>query len=176
MIRWPARSALVALLMALGACSDADLDTLERQLVSLQANPDAERLAALPPLPDYPAVAYRFAGERSPFQARLPQPETLPQGEADLEPDRSRPREPLEAFDLSALDLVGTLSVGGRPSALVRAPDGTVHRLRVGNHLGSDFGRIVGITESSVQLVELVPTGRGGWVERSTRLTLDDSQ
>ncbi|MBB3190784.1 pilus assembly protein PilP [Halomonas cerina] len=173
---WPARGGGVALLVALAGCSDANLDTLERELASLRADPGVDSLLPLPPLPDTPAVDYRFADERSPFQARLPEPEALPPGESDLEPDRSRPREPLEAFDLSALELVGTLSVGGQPSALVRAPDGTVHRLRVGDHLGSDFGRIVGITGRSVQLVEIVPTGRGDWVERSTRLTLDDQQ
>ena len=93
---------------------------------------------------------------------------------SDLAPDESRPKEPLEAFDLSQLELVGTLTVGGQPSALIQAPDGQVHRLRTGNYMGSDFGRIIGITGASVQLVEIVPTGRGGWTERSTRLTLDD--
>lgn len=116
---------------------------------------------------------YRFADQRSPFQVRLPESRTLPEGDVDLAPDTSRPREPLEAYDLGQLDLVGTLTVGGAPSALVRAPDGNVHRLRVGDHMGSDFGRIVDITAASVQLVEIVPTGRGGWIERSTQLALD---
>ncbi|MFO8046328.1 MAG: pilus assembly protein PilP, partial [Halomonas sp.] len=92
----------------------------------------------------------------------------------ELAPDLTRPREPLEAFNLGQLDLVGTLTSGGQPSALVRSPSGTVHRLRVGNHMGSDFGRIISITSSSVQLIEVVPTGRGGWIERTTQLTLND--
>ncbi len=118
-------------------------------------------------------MPYTAADERSPFVARLPEAEEQAQGSEELAPDMTRPRETLEAYRLSELRLVGTLVEDGQPSALVRAPDGQVHRLYVGNHMGSDFGRIVSITSSSVQLVEVVPTGRGGWIERTTRLELN---
>jgi len=173
---WLTRGALLAMLLMLGACRDADLPSLERQLEAMRVDPGEVDLAPVPPMPTYVSVDYRFADERSPFQARLEVTEDLPgdRENSDLAPDASRPKEPLEAYDLSELELVGTLTVGGRPSALIQAPDGNVYRLRAGNYMGSDFGRIIGITESSVQLVEIVPTGRGGWTERSTRLTLDD--
>ena len=51
-----------------------------------------------------------------------------------------------------------------------------MHRVYVGNHMGSDFGRIVSITSASVQLIEVVPTGRGGWIERTTRLELSEQE
>ncbi|WP_280552811.1 pilus assembly protein PilP [Halomonas sp. 25-S5] len=176
MTHWLTRGALMALLLALGACRDANLPTLERELEAMRVDPGQVDLEPVPPMPTYTSVDYDFADERSPFQARLPEPEELPGGgaDSDLAPDESRPKEPLEAYDLSELELVGTLTVGGQPSALIQAPDGKVHRLHTGNHLGSDFGRIIGITGASVQLVEIVPTGRGGWTERGTRLTLDD--
>ncbi|WP_016853495.1 pilus assembly protein PilP [Halomonas smyrnensis] len=170
---WGHGLALLGVVLSLGACRDADTGDLEQQLASLRADPGELALEPLPPMPVYHAVDYRFADQRSPFQVRLPESRTLPEGDVDLAPDTSRPREPLEVYDLGQLDLVGTLTVGGAPSALVRAPDGNVHRLRVGDHMGSDFGRIVDITAASVQLVEIVPTGRGGWIERSTQLALD---
>jgi type IV pilus assembly protein PilP len=127
----------------------------------------------LPEIPDYESVPYDEADQRSPFLPVMPEADLPPEGSADLAPDTTRPREPLEAYGLNELALVGILQVGGQPSALVRAPGGQVHRLRVGNYMGNDFGRIISITESSIQLIEVVPTGRGGWVERTTRLSLD---
>ena len=177
MNHWLTRGALLALLLALGACRDANLAGLERELESMRVNPGDVVLEPVPPVPSYVSVDYYFADERSPFQARLPEPESQPDdegGSSDLAPDESRPREPLEAYDLGQLELVGTLTVGGQPSALIKAPDGKMHRLRTGNHMGSDYGRIIGITNASVQLVEIVPTGRSGWIERSTQIALDD--
>lgn len=170
---WRRHGALLFLAVWLGGCADSDLAELERELAALRAIPGELTLAPLPSLPVSRSVDYRFADRRSPFQARLPASRALPEGDADLAPDASRPRELLEAYGLDQLDLVGTLTVAGQPSALIRAPDGIVHRLRVGDRLGTDFGRIVGITAAAVRLVEIVPTGRGGWIERSTVLSLD---
>ncbi|MDR5867237.1 pilus assembly protein PilP [Halomonas koreensis] len=170
---WLRIGAVLPLALWLAACRDHDIDGLERELARLRADPGELTLEPLPPMPVYRSVDYRFADQRSPFRARVPEARALPVGDAGLAPDDSRPKEPLEAYDLGRLDLVGTLTVGGQPSALIKAPDGTVHRLRVGDHMGTDHGRIVGITGASVQLVEIVPTGRGGWIERSTRLSLD---
>lgn len=170
---WQRLAALLALVPWLGACGEGETADLERRLDALRANPGDVTLTPLPPVPVYRSVDYRVADRRSPFQARQPESREWPMGNAGLAPDASRPREPLEAYDLEQLDLVGTLTVGGQASALIEAPDGNVHRLRVGDRLGTDHGRIVGIDEASVQLVEIVPTGRGGWIERSTQLSLD---
>lgn len=162
------------LLAALVGCSDPDIGGLDRQLAEIRANPGELELTPLPETPGYTAISYDQADRRSPFMARLPEPEgALAGGSEELAPDMSRPREPLENYPLDRLSLVGTLLVGGQPSALVRAPDGEVHRLRNGNYLGTDFGRIVSITEASVQLVEVVPNGRGGWIERVRSLSLN---
>jgi type IV pilus assembly protein PilP len=171
---WLSRAVLLPLVVALWGCSEANLPQLERELEAMRTNPGQVNLEPLPPMPSYVSVDYRFADERSPFRARMPEAQEVIGGDAGLKPDLSRPKQPLESYDLSQLELVGTLMVGGQPSALIESPEGTVHRLRVGDRMGTDFGRIVGITNSSVQLVEIVPTGRGGWVERTTRLTLED--
>jgi type IV pilus assembly protein PilP len=155
------------LLAGLVGCADPQIGSLDRELAEIRSNPGSTPRVELPDIPDYEALPYDEADRRSPFIARLPETEQPPRGSEELAPDLTRPREPLEAYGLSQLDLVGTLNHGGQPSA-------PVHRLRVGNHLGSDFGRIVSITASTVQLVEVVPTGRGGWIERTTRLTLND--
>ncbi|WP_240894110.1 pilus assembly protein PilP [Halomonas alimentaria] len=173
MMVWQKSLLVVAGLAVIAGCADPQLTSLDRDLADIRSNPGPTPNVELPEIPDYEPVPYDEADLRSPFVPRLPEAEQQAQGSVELAPDLTRPRETLEAYKLSELRLVGTLTESGQPSALVRAPDGQVHRLRVGNHMGSDFGRIVSITSSTVQLIEVVPTGRGGWVERTTRLELN---
>ncbi|MCE8011110.1 pilus assembly protein PilP [Billgrantia desiderata] len=169
-VRW--LLALATLLLA--GCADPQLGELDRRLTDIRNDPGMPRPLEMPEVPDYAAVPYQASDRRSPFRPQLPEPEAAPRGSSDLAPDPERAREPLEAYDLEALRLVGILTMGGQTNALVRAPGGEVHRLRTGNHLGRNHGRVVGITDSSVQLVELVPTGGGGWMERTARLALEE--
>ncbi|MCE9664185.1 pilus assembly protein PilP [Halomonas sp. M5N1S17] len=162
------------LMLALAGCADPQLSSLDRELATIRANPGTPASLELPQVPSYEATPYEQGDRRSPFRPQLPEPETAPAGEAGLAPDADRSREPLEAYSLEELELVGVLAMGGQSNALIKAPDGEVHRLQIGRHMGRDHGRIVSITGSSVQLVELVPTGGGGWVERNTRLALDN--
>jgi len=164
--------ALLAVTLLAG-CSDARLDALDQRLASLRAKPSGE-LPALPETPDYRPVTYDQAGARSPFR-----PERPASGDAadngDLKPDLSRPREALERFTLDSLTLVGTLMVDGRSSALVRDPEGQVHRVYAGGYLGTDFGRISKISDRAVDLVEIVSNGQRGWIERRRTLSLDNN-
>ncbi|HSH48178.1 MAG TPA: pilus assembly protein PilP [Halomonas sp.] len=163
----------LALAVLLGACRDADIAGLEQALDGMRVDPASVKLAPLPEMPEYVSVDYLFGDQRSPFEAPRAEGEEIAVSNSRLQPDSDRVKEPLEAFSLDQLALVGTLTISGKSSALVRDPEGIVHRLHVGNRLGLDFGRIVGITGEAVQLVEIVPTGRGGWVQRTNMMTLD---
>lgn len=158
----------------LAACSDAELTSLDQRLDALRDSPTG-KVAPLPEPPEYHAVTYDQAGLRSPFLPERPEQESAAQG-ADLAPDFTRPREPLEAYSLDTLVLVGTLFIDGTYSALVRDPEGEVHRVHVGDHLGTDFGRIVAIGAMALQLVEIVTNGQRGWVERSQTLYLNNDE
>ncbi|WP_163558062.1 pilus assembly protein PilP [Halomonas sp. NO4] len=173
MSRWLGGAVTLATLLLVG-CADPQLASLDRELAAIRDDPGPTPEFDLPAVPRYEATPYREADRRSPFRPQRPESDPTAAGEDQLAPDPERPREPLEAYALEELVLVGVLTVSGERSALVRAPGGQVHRLRVGNYLGGNHGRIVAITPASVQLVELVPTGGGGWVERTTRLSLDD--
>ncbi|PAU75986.1 pilus assembly protein PilP [Halomonas salipaludis] len=159
----------VAVSLLLVGCADPDLAGLDRELEALKRDPGELSVEPLPEVPRYRAPGYEQANARSPFLARLPEDAAAPQGERA--PDPERPREPLERYALSELELVGTLTVNAQPSALLRAPQGQVHRLRVGNYLGADDGRIVSITGASIVLVETVRE-RDAWVGRTREMTL----
>ncbi|GHA98695.1 pilus assembly protein PilP [Modicisalibacter luteus] len=162
----------LGIVIGLTACSDAELDSLDQRLIAMRDSPTG-KVAPLPEAPVYRAVTYDQAGLRSPFLPERPEPEETPAGE-NLAPDLTRPRDPLEAYPLDELTLVGTLQIDGRRSALVRDPEGQVHRAYLGDYLGTDFGRIVAITEASLQLVEVVTNGQRGWIERSRTLYLNN--
>ena len=163
---WPAFCVL-----ALTGCQNAEISALDRQLDEIRATP-SRQVALLPQAPRYQAVTYDRAGVRSPFVPERPEPEKNDIEGTDLAPNLDRARDPLEQYPLDGLRLVGTLSTDGRNSALVRDPQGKVHRVYVGEHMGSDFGRIVSITDSAVQLVETVSNDQGGWIERTRHISL----
>lgn len=158
--------------LMLAGCSDPRIDTLDRELAEIRRDPVSTRELEMPAMPEHQPPRYDAQDHRSPFQPREADGERERPADSLLMPELDRPREPLEAYDLRELTLVGTLRVGGQPSALVRAPGGQVHRVRIGHYLGLNHGRIVDITGTSVLLVELV-VERSGWTERSRQLSLD---
>ena len=95
-------------------------------------------------------------------------------------PDPNRAREFLEQFPLDTLRMVGTMNsqVSGTMVSgtygLVQTSDGLIHRVTVGNHLGQNYGRIMNITESEIQLVEIIADGIGGYLERPAAVALSD--
>jgi type IV pilus assembly protein PilP len=91
-----------------------------------------------------------------------------------LRPDKVRRKQLLEQFPLDALDMVGTLGRGSGTVALVMAPDKVTYRVRPGAYMGQNDGRVTAVTEERIDLVELVPDGAGGWLERPASVALED--
>ncbi|HCY62097.1 MAG TPA: pilus assembly protein PilP [Oxalobacteraceae bacterium] len=91
-----------------------------------------------------------------------------------LKPDMERRREPLESYPLDTLRMVGTLQKPGINYALVQA-DKTVFHLKVGNYIGQNFGMITNITDTEVELKEIVQDASGEWVERQAKLELQEN-
>jgi type IV pilus assembly protein PilP len=89
-------------------------------------------------------------------------------------PDPNRPREFLEQFPLDTLRMVGTLELDSGAFGLVQTSDGLVHRVRVGNHLGQNYGRITAVSDAEIQLVEIISDGLGGYLERPSAVGLSD--
>jgi len=129
---------------------------------------DGEQIAILKP---YETFTYAAANQRSPFVAGMPASATATTG---VRPDQNRPREFLEQFSLDTLKMVGTLRLAGRTYGLVQTRDGLVHRVLPGNHLGQADGRITGIEEGRIALIEIVPDGMGGFIERPAALALSE--
>ena len=131
-----------------------------------------EPIEPLPVVRSYPAFTYDASGLRSPFQPpQSVEPVARRRGERAVRPDPQRARQYLEGFDIEQLQMVGTLSSASASLALLRSAEG-VHPLRIGDYLGRSEGRIVAISESRVEVVEIVGDGAGGWQERPRTLLL----
>ena len=90
-------------------------------------------------------------------------------------PDAGRRKQTLEMFSLDSLKLVGARGSGWGWGARVRAPDKRTSGGKPGDNLGQSDGRVTGVYEDRVELVELVPDGAGGWLERPAKLALEDN-
>jgi type IV pilus assembly protein PilP len=155
----------------LGGCSGdySDLDTW-------MAEVDARPHGAIEPIPvfkPYETFIYSAQSLRAPFDKPLPPDEGQVKTGEEVKPDLLRPKEFLERFTFEQLAMVGTLSQNGALWALVADGAGGVHRVRVGNYLGKDHGKIVETTETSISVQEIVPSGQpGSWIARPRSIKL----
>jgi type IV pilus assembly protein PilP len=161
-------TALVVLVGASG-CSSAD-DELTRFIDDTKKEPGG-RVEPLPEVKPYQTYVYAVAGLRSPF---LPGSPGGAAGAAGVRPDSKRNREFLEQFPLDTLKMVGTLKLSGQNYGLVQTKEGLVHRVVPGNYLGTSDGKIIDISPSKIQVIEIVPDGLGGYMERPAALALNE--
>lgn len=166
------RAVLLALLaVAASGCSKGTGD-LDARINEIKARKGAP-LEPLPVMRTFETFEYAAQDMRDPFAPSVDNEAeaTAMQGPR---PDMNRPKDPLESFPLDALDMVGTLGLGSDVTGLIKDPDGVVHQVRPENYMGQNFGRITAIQEDHIDLVELIPNGVGGWIERQASIALDN--
>ncbi len=162
----------------LSGCS-RDMDDLNAYIAQIKSRP-ASTIDPIPQMKPYEPFAYSRRDARSPFAPlSRDEPSDLANNqvpENTLRPDFARNREPLEAFPLDGLRLLGTLEIRQNTYALLSAPDGIVHRATYGDHMGKNFGKIVKISDAEIQLEEIVPDGFGGYVKRAAVVAISENQ
>lgn len=161
-----------AAVLLLASCG-GNTDDLRAWIDEVKARPGG-RIEPLPQVRPAPKFVYEAGDRRSPFVPDTPQVRVSTNPDAVRGPDTNRPREFLEQFPLDTLRMVGTLNTRGTVYGLVQTQDGLVHRVTVGNHLGQNYGRIDSITDSEIDLVEIIPDGIGGYIERPAAVALSN--
>jgi type IV pilus assembly protein PilP len=164
---WLIVGALCLAVAGLSGCSSKD-DELEAYINETKKEPGG-RVEPLPELKPYESYAYSSQILRSPFM-----PGGSGSSGAGLRPDTRRNREFLEQFSLDTLRMVGTLRLSDRTYGLIKTKDGLVHRVSTGMYLGQADGRVVEISASKINVVEIVPDGLGGYMERPASLALNN--
>lgn len=90
-----------------------------------------------------------------------------------LASELNRRKEPLEAYPLDSMSMVGSVARGGQPFALLRV-DSLLYQVKVGDYLGQNYGRVTRIAETEVSLREIVQDAAGEWIERAASLQLQE--
>lgn len=163
------RSLVPALLAtALVGCGSG-MEDLEQRVAEVKSR-KSQQIEPIPQIKQYEAFAYLPGERRDPFQQEQPKSGSAVAG--GPRPDLNRTREPLEEYPLDALRMQGVIETPQAVYALVKAPDGVIHRVSIGNHMGQNYGQIKAIQESEIGLAEIVPDGFGGWISRPATLAL----
>ena len=159
--------------LLLGGCGGNDFSDLQVFMEETRARP-AGKIEPLPRFKPYEAFTYSASSLRSPFQPPVRIDLTQRQkGSQDIKPDENRVRQFLEGFNIEGFEMVGVLSNSQGMQALIRGA-GSVHRVKVGDYLGRNHGRVTSIEEGRVDVVEIVPDWEGGWLERPRTLSLPE--
>ena len=164
-----------AVTVLLSGCIDRDKSDLESYAAEVLAR-KGSRIDELPPLEPYEVYTYASADGVDPFKPFYDVSKTNERGTdsggSGLKPNFDRNLEELETHPLDSLRMMGTLELNTELWGIILAPDGTIHRVQVGNYMGRNHGKIIGISEDSIDLNEIVDDGRGGYQERNAALAL----
>jgi len=163
--------ALLALLAGCGAENEELQEWMERQRREVKPS-----VSPLSPPKKFEAQPYGSAQAVDPFsnqkltvalKMEARQPNSM------LGAELSRRKEPLEAYPLDSMSMVGSVAKEARPFALLRV-DNLLYQVKPGDYLGQNYGRITKITETQIELREIVQDAAGEWIERASTLQLQE--
>ena len=165
-------AATLALALLLGACS-ADQDEL-RAWMELQRREVKPKVPPLEPPKKFDPQPYLAAQAVDPFSTQkltVALKQEARQPNSLLSAELNRRKEPLEAYPLDSMSMVGSVSKQGQPFALLRV-DNLLYQVKLGDYLGQNYGRITRIAETEIALREIVQDAAGEWIERPAALQL----
>lgn len=169
--------ACVIPLVLLTACNNDDFTDLTQYIAEVKLKPKG----TIKPLPEPKFIepfVFRPEDLRDPFKPIKPVEDTEPgPGKSigsGIRPDTTRRKEELEAFPIETLKMIGTVNMKSNLWGLVKSADDTVYRVRVGNYMGQNYGKIVRISPEKIELMEIVPDQPGTWREQQMSIMLTD--
>lgn len=165
---------LLGLTVMLSACG-GDMSDLE-QFIDQTKSSHHGQVDPLPEFPPYETFEYVSLDIRDPFRPQTDIGSSIA-AQTDAtgpRPEATRRKEPLESYPVDSLKMVGLLQQKAQTWGLVKDPDGTIHRVQPGNYAGQNHGKITKVSESKIDIVELVPDGLSGWVNREAQLAMAD--
>jgi type IV pilus assembly protein PilP len=178
--RWPALLAMLAILTfaALTGClqqsSQEPPDQLQRWIVQVKQQHSPATLTALAGTAPFHPIPYPHDGNATPFGDGRGNALDNSIDTALQRPPQRGPRQALEDVPLAAIQLAGTLARGNHRQALIQVA-GKLHRVGIGDYLGTQFGMVEHISETTLTLQELLPDAEGTWIARHAQLAMEDT-
>ncbi len=171
-------ASIILIGLSLAACSFGEQEDLQRWMTE-QRNATKPTVAPLPEPKKFSPAPYNQANAVEPFSNQkltqaLKRESSKATANAQLvAPELNRRKEPLEAFPLDSMALVGNMSPKGRSVALVKV-DNLLYQVKVGSYLGQNYGKVTKVSETEVTLREIVQDAAGEWIERQANLQLQE--
>lgn len=168
----------LAFFLLVAGCGSSSEDDIRQWMVS-ERNQARPKVAPIPEPKQFVPAPYANLAAVEPFsnqkltQALKRDSAQTVSNAALVAPELARRKEPLEAFPLDTMSLVGSLVKGGQPVALVKV-DSLLYQVKVGNYLGPNYGRVMKIDETEITLREIVQDAVGEWIERAATLSLQE--
>jgi type IV pilus assembly protein PilP len=169
---------VLMMMLLLSACQNSLQDLTD--FMERQKEKPVKPIEPLPEISPQIVFEYHENGLRDPFSNDLEvdrdteNESQMAKVEDGQGPDLTRRKEYLESYPLDSLVMVGTYQQMDDYWALVEDPDGTIHRVSVGHHLGHNYGEVVAITDSEIQIKEWINDGLGAWREQSAAIALKE--
>ena len=166
---------ITLVMLVITACADKSMSDLS-QFVTDTKSKYMGKVEALPIITPYESYSYKMEEQRDPFKpsVSLVKSVALKRSSNGIRPNEVRNKEELEKFPLESLIMVGVMNNNGQNWAIIKAPDNSIYRVRSGNYMGENHGKIQKITEARIDLKEIVADGQGGWITRSNKVTLSE--
>ena len=168
---------LVALCTLLGACSDPGQEDLRHWMAENSQNLRGN-IPRLPEVKAYEPVAYQAEAVLDPFQPGKIEPDSKTKQAGGkggaFQPDfeaREIRNSVLEKYPLESLRMIGYLNINTQPMVVIQV-DNKIKQAKVGDYLGQDFGLVIKVSETEVQVRELIQDSAGDWGERKISLLL----
>ncbi len=169
--------ALAVCTMVLSGCIWVeDISDLRRFVAETSSRPVGE-IEPLPEFRPYEAFVYEGSSLRDPFRAMVPATPQIEEQLSDVFPDTDRIKDYLEQYALDNITMVGSITSPFNMEqfyALVKDPNGEVHRVVLGDYLGLDHGKVTALNERKIEISEIVSNGRGGWMKRPRTIVLPE--
>ena len=174
---------MLAVSVLVAGCGGGSMADLKSYIEQMKMRPGTA-IEELPPIAPYVVYTYPCDGAVpcidpfAPFHTEPPDPCADPSTPCETSttsgpsPNFDRNREELESYPLDALRMMGTLEKGDQFWAILRDPDSIIHRVKIGNYIGQNHGKIIEVSENKIALLEIISDGRGGWEEREAELAL----
>ena len=166
-----------AALLALAGCSDGDVKEVKQWMATTEKQ---THVSVVPLSEPKTYVPFAYAGKdlTDPYSANkllVELARTQAKSDSLFKPDLDRKKELLESYPLDAIRMVGVLQNGNANFALLQI-DSAYHQVTVGQFIGQNFGKITAVTDSAVNIREVVQDAGGEWVERHSTLELQDGK
>lgn len=167
------RLAIVLTCLALASCGSEQHSDLRKFVKDSDSMPRG-RIPPLPEVKPYEPFEYAAFDLLDPFVPRKIEAPKMASVPGALQPPANHRKGPLEAFPLENLKMVGTLQQHKNIFALIKTPDNNLYRVKNGDFMGQNFGRIIDISESALKLKELIQDSGNEWKEEERTLLLQE--